>query len=160
MAKQMKNLSEMSDKELKNLYVKVSSEFMSREKASLEKTQRKRNYKLVETEPAYHIDYQKFYEDIFSLIDEKHFNIISKEQIKEISDKCKIQDPIPKEKRYPCPICGEMSLRIRDYSEHNVEENYVIGCDHCNFECPDHSGDYGETWWAFDQWLRKEGYLK
>lgn len=160
MAKQMKNLSDLSDKGLKNLYNDILSEMETRKQARTEEVKHKKDYKLVTVNPTYHIDYQTFYEDIFSMIYEKHFLLVSADKIAEISDKCKIQDPIPKEKRYPCPNCGKMSLRIRDYGDSAWKEDYIIACDHCNFECPEHSGDYGETWWVFDQWLRKEGYLK
>lgn len=155
-----KNLEEMSDKELQKLQNDILSEVEARKQARTEEQRRKKDYQLVVVEPTYHIDYQKFYEDIFFLIYEEHLLLVSADKVTAISDKCKIEDPIPKEKRYPCPNCGEMSLRIRDYSERDVEEDYVIGCDHCDFECQDHSGDYGETWWAFDQWLRKNGYLE
>lgn len=155
-----KNLEEMSDKELQKLQNDILSEVEARKQAWTEEQRRKKDYQLVVVEPTYHIDYQKFYEILYRLFNEHQYGSITKFEFATIADECKVEDPIPKEKRYPCPNCGEMSLRIRDYSERDVEEDYVIGCDHCDFECQDHSGDYGETWWAFDQWLRKNGYLE
>ena len=53
-----------------------------------------------------------------------------------------------------CPRCGCTSLRIMDYSRNCIEDEYIVGCDECDWVCPAGTiSDYGESVSVFKEWL-------
>lgn len=54
-----------------------------------------------------------------------------------------------------CPNCGRKYLRIMEYGDRFSEEYFVVGCDACDFECPNGSADYGEAQVEFEDWIKE-----
>ena len=150
--------STMSDAELKEALEKLTEENEKRKREKEELRQRKINYQLRTPEPQYEILYRKFYEEIVKLTHKK--NQITSLEIEKVKDMCIRKLPVLEKDVYPCPVCGEMTLRAGNYCT-DFDEQYKILCDNCDYIVPgkyERSGT--EAWEAFHAWLVKEGYLK
>lgn len=154
----MIDLGTVSDAELIEALEKLTEENEKRKREKEELRQRKINYQLRTPEPPYEILYRKFYEEIVELTHKK--TQITSLEIEKVKDMCIRKLPVPETDIYPCPECGEMTLRAGNYGT-DFEEQYRILCDNCDFIVP---GKYErselEAWETFYAWLVKEGYLK
>ena len=135
------------------------------------KAEIKRNYKKNNVPVEYNISYDPICKELVALIDDicagvQPINERSiKERISKIYEAHSIEIPPNPELVYNCPNCGSQEcLTIIDYPYPNSSSSYehvrfAVSCRYCDFIGPK-VGDYGEAWYAFENYLKRKGYIK
>lgn len=153
---QSKLKRDIQENEAKLKQLSAELEEMKAEAAFLE--QLKANYKLNDVPSDIEYDYQAIYKAIKKMF-QTHYHITKSEFEAIEKDNSWTRRPDPT-KVYNCPECGgDNCLYIRDYGPGYSCRRYAITCSFCDFVGPK-SSDYVEAWYNFENWLRKNGYLK
>lgn len=150
----MKDLKDCSEKELKDIIKNANQRIDEIEKAKEEERKRKENYHLIELPPKYDINYEGFYDSIMGM----DFGEENNKRIQEIAKEFTFEISTSKEDIFPCPVCGETSLYIADYSDY-LKYRYRICCGCCDFATDKEFDNEYDVWYNFAKWLVKNGYL-
>lgn len=159
------NLSEMTEKELKELSRKTDARLKEIKKEREAKELRKKNYALATPEPEFHTDYEKAWKTICDRVNSGGGKL-TENDLKMIWRDSSYQLPIKKEEVYPCPECGKMSLYAGEYGDYDRiygtgKSKQKITCSCCDFVCPAKASETEyDAWDMFHRWLVKKGYLE
>lgn len=150
----MIDFNNLTEKELKSIIKNANKRIDEIEKEKEIKRQRKLNYHLVQLPKKYDINYRAFYENVIKL----EFDENTKTAIKNIAENVKFEILPKKTEIFPCPVCGEMELYVSDYLDIDLHR-YHISCGNCNFSMAEECSSEKDAWYAFTEYLVKEGYL-
>ena len=152
----MNELEKMSETKLKEVIEKGNKILAEMEEERRKKKERKQSYSLKTPEDTYTFNVYRFYREAMSL---GKTDPELKKKLEEVEKKCYEKEPERPNDVYPCPECGEMTLRAGNFGDGWLSK-YQIMCDDCDFVAP--TEPMSAEWSAWDEfhiWLIKNGYL-
>ncbi|MEE1504314.1 MAG: hypothetical protein UGF89_08755 [Acutalibacteraceae bacterium] len=152
------NFDNLTEQELRELN-KASQEKLDAINAEKRrKAELKKNYALKEVPSTFKLDQARlgrsvvmWFKDHQEPLDSGTFNALVEGCTDEIKPK--------REEVYPCPLCGEFSLRVGNFGD-TFAPRIAVTCDNCEFVMKKKTdGKEYYAWEVFHEWLVKHGYL-
>ena len=153
------NFNNLTEKELREIN-KVSQEKLEvinaekRRKAEL-----KKNYTLKAVPSTYRVNYARLGIKIEEFFKDPSQVIMDISSFYELRKRCTDEIKPRREEVYPCPLCGDLNLRVGNFGD-TFAPRIAVTCESCDFTMKKKTdGKDFYAWELFHEWLVKHGYL-